>query len=77
MNAINPNRGGFANFLVRSNLTSVYVCSRVIAILMAAASFALTDVAVVMIMGLIGFVPFGIFVRGVISDPGWRPQGAR
>jgi hypothetical protein len=33
-----------------------------------AASFALVDVVVVLILGLIGFVPFALFVRGVLSS---------
>jgi hypothetical protein len=32
-----------------------------------AAPFALVDVVVVLILGLIGFVPFALFVRGVLS----------
>jgi hypothetical protein len=32
-----------------------------------AAPFALVDVVVVLLLGLIGFVPFALFVRGVVS----------
>jgi hypothetical protein len=35
--------------------------------LLTTAPFALVDVVVVLIMGLICFVPFGLFVRGVLS----------
>jgi hypothetical protein len=31
------------------------------------APFVLADVVVVLIMGLICFIPFGLFVRGVLS----------
>jgi hypothetical protein len=31
------------------------------------APFALVDVIVVLIMGLICFIPFGLFVRGIVS----------
>ena len=32
-----------------------------------AAPFALVDVLVVLVLGLIYFVPFGLFVRGVVA----------
>jgi len=35
--------------------------------LLSAAPFALADVVVVFIMGLICFIPFALFVRGVVS----------
>jgi len=35
--------------------------------LLTTAPFALADVVVVSVMGLICFVPFGLFVRGVVS----------
>ena len=38
------------------------------------APFALIDVLVVSIMGLISFVPFALFVRGVASDRGSSPM---
>jgi len=38
--------------------------------LLTAAPFALADVVVVLIMGLICFIPFALFVRGVVSKRG-------
>ncbi len=35
--------------------------------LITSAVFSLTDVLVIAVMGLICFVPFGLFVRGVVS----------
>jgi hypothetical protein len=35
--------------------------------LMTGASFPLVDVVVVLVMGLVCFIPFGLFVRGVVS----------
>lgn len=38
------------------------------------APFALTDIVVVAIMGMICFIPFGLFVRGVLSDESPSPE---
>ena len=35
--------------------------------LITSAPFILTDIVVVFIMGLVCFIPFGLFIRGVIS----------
>lgn len=40
----------------------------ILAPLMTGAPFILTDVIVILIMGLICFIPFGLFVRGVIAS---------
>ena len=36
--------------------------------LLTSASFAIVDVIVVLVMGLICFIPFGLFVRGVVAN---------
>jgi hypothetical protein len=38
-----------------------------------AAPFVLTDLVVILLLGLVCFVPFGFFVRGVLSGPGPPP----